>query len=91
MDTTLERAAHEQGSWLDEYWLCHSEGYRVDSDAGHVGYVEEVVWEPVAERPSALLVRTCAGDCATVSVPLDDVVEIRPSVELIVVSDVPRK
>jgi hypothetical protein len=74
---------NDEESWTFEHLLAHCEGYRVDSPEGEHGYVEQVIWEPRGSRPAALLVRVgCAGP---IEIPLDDVVELRPQGERIIV------
>lgn len=55
MTTTVERIGVPSG-WTTEYWLGHCEGYRVFTDEGPIGFVEEVLWE-AGDEPYALLAR----------------------------------
>jgi hypothetical protein len=70
-------------SWTLEHLLAHCEGYRVESPEGEHGYVEEVVWEPDGSKPVALRVRI--GCSEPIEVFLDDVLELRPQGERIIV------
>jgi hypothetical protein len=45
--------AHPSTCWTDAYLLEHCEGFRVDSNGVHVGYVEEVVWPDDGSAPAA--------------------------------------
>jgi hypothetical protein len=47
--------------WTAEAGLRHSEGFRVESPSGPVGYVEEVVLDDAEEDVTALLVYDTAG------------------------------
>ena len=58
----LRRRTVEIGRRRDEalgegYWLRHCHGFRVDSPAGRVGIVEDVLYGAELDRPSALAVR----------------------------------
>ena len=66
--------AHPSTCWTDAYLLEHCEGFRVDSNGVHVGYVEEVV-----SAPPALRVRRGFGAGGLVLVPLADIVDLHPS------------
>lgn len=78
--------AREHESWTREYWLCHCEGYRVQSsDGGFVGFVEEVFRSPGTGEPSALGIRTGVDGPGRVVRPVGMIREIRPDAELIVV------
>jgi uncharacterized protein YrrD len=67
------------------YWLGHSECFRVHSTEGHhVGFVEDVLWSPDESVVEALLVRVGFDARRTVTVPIRDVVEVRPRASAIV-------
>ena len=51
----------DESCWTHEYLLRHCEGYRVDSPAGHPGYVEEIVLLPDESEPIGFLVRGVSG------------------------------
>lgn len=44
MTTTFQAApeAHSADSFDRDYWLSHCEGFRVDTAAGRLGFVEEI-------------------------------------------------
>ncbi len=71
-------------SWTPDYWLAHSEGYRVDTPEGHLGFVEEIVHTSDGE-PCALRVRTGFGPGGLVRVPLSAVRDVEPAAESLVV------
>lgn len=77
--------ARNHESWTREFWLCHCEGYRVETSVGFVGFVEEVVRSRGASEPSALRVRTGFNGRGVVEVPVGMVREIRPDAEQILV------
>ena len=47
--------------WTAEAWLRRCEGFRVESPAGPIGYVEEVVLDDAEEDVERLLVYGPAG------------------------------
>jgi hypothetical protein len=75
-------------SWTDAYRLEHCEGFRVDSDEGCLGYVEEIVWSEDGSAPLALHVRRGFGAGGLVVVPVADVVALSPDGGSIVVGTV---
>jgi hypothetical protein len=75
----------EHSCWSAEYLLAHCEGYRVESAGGTRGYVEEIVSAPDESRPLALLVRPAAGRSGLFVIPTDNVLELRPDTESLVV------
>lgn len=78
-------AGHRSSCWTDAYLLEHCEGFRVVSDGVHLGYVEEVVRPDRGAAPLWLSVRRAFGPDGLVSVPVADVVELRPDGGSIVV------
>jgi hypothetical protein len=68
--------------WSADHLLAHCENYRVESAAGRLGYVEEVIWVPDGSEPAALHVFGIDGRLA---VPIADVLELHPDGEWIVV------
>lgn len=77
------RVAQDRESWTREYWLCHCEGYRVETSDGFVGFVEELVRSPGASEPSALKVRTGIDGRGLLVLPIGMVREIHPDAERI--------
>ena len=75
----------EHGCWTAEYLLAHCEGYRVESNEGKLGYVEEVVWAPDGSEPLALRVRTGFDERGLITIMIEGVLELHPNGELIVV------
>lgn len=65
--------------WSADCLLAHCEGYRVESAAGKLGYVEEVVWTPGHKwsrpysEPAALRV---SGEHGRFTIPIEDVCEL---------------
>jgi hypothetical protein len=59
------------------YWLRTCEGFRVDSDNGRVGVVEEVRLSP-GKKPQALAVRTGLFRTRVEIVPVSDVERVIP-------------
>ena len=78
-------ARHRSSCWTDAYLLEHCEGFRVVSDGVHLGYVEEVVRPDRGAAPLSLIVRRAFGADGLMSIPLADVVELRPDGGSIVV------
>ena len=77
----------EHSCWTADYLLSHCERYRVESSEGGLGYVEEVVRSSDDDEPVALLVRTDPGDRSLVAVPIEDVLELHPDGERIVIRE----
>jgi len=72
-------------SWMPEYWLCHCEGFKVETPrADHVGFVEEVVWSPDYSFVEGLVVREGFGDGEKLTLPVEQVLSVRPEASLIV-------
>ncbi len=72
--------------WSADYLLAHCEGYRVESDQGRLGYVEDVVWGPGSRgqphsEPVALRV---SGRYGRLTIPVGDVRELHAEGEWIV-------
>ena len=75
----------EHSCWTAEYLLAHCESYRVESNEGQLGYVEEVIWAPDGSEPLALRVRTGFGEGGPVTIMVEDLLELDPIGERIVV------
>ena len=73
----------QETCWTAEYVLAHCERYRVESDQGTLGYVDEVIETEDGTGALGLLVRTRNG--RSFSIGIDDVLELHPSGERIVV------
>ncbi len=71
------------------YWLCRSEGFRVDSPEGRFGHVEAVMFRVRPDEPDALVVRTGVLGRRLVIVPIENVADVLPRRERIVLSRVP--
>ena len=67
-----------------EYWLAHCEGYRVDSDAGQLGLVDEVCSTPTG-HPDLLVLRAGRFGHRRLLVPAEEVMAVTPREERIVV------
>jgi len=75
-------------TWSTEYLLTHCEGYRVDTPAGPLGFVERVLFSEENE-PQALAVRTGRFQTRLVIVPLNELDEIRPEWEILRLRSIP--
>lgn len=71
------------------YWLCRSEGFRVDSPDGRFGLVEAVMFRTRPDEPDALIVRAGVLGRRLVIVPIQDVEEVLPRKERIVLKRLP--
>lgn len=71
------------------YWLCRSEGFRVDSPEGRFGQVEAVMFRVRPDEPDALVVRTGVLGRRLVIVPIENVADVLPRRERILLSSVP--
>lgn len=67
--------------WSADYLLGHCESFRVESVAGRLGYVEEVVWAPDGSKPIALRVSNARGCLA---IPIANVRELHADGEWLV-------
>jgi hypothetical protein len=73
-----------------DYWLRRCEGFRVDSPQGRVGFVEEVRYAPRCDRPDLIAVRVGLLGRLLLIVPVEEVAEILPSEERVVLHRSPR-
>jgi len=60
------------------YWLCRSEGFRVDAPEGRFGLVEAVMFRVRPDEPDALIVRAGVLGRRLVIVPIEDVADVLP-------------
>ncbi len=72
-----------------DYWLCRCHGFRVDSPEGRVGFVEEVRFRSRVDRPDALALRAGLLGRHLLIVPVDEVADISPREERIVLRSAP--
>jgi hypothetical protein len=78
---------HRRSCWTDEYLLAHCEGYWVESESGErLGIVDRVLCDEEGDETEAFVVRSLSG-AADMVVPVDQVSELRPWAERIVVCD----
>lgn len=73
------------------YWLAHCEGFRVDTPEGRFGLVEAVMFRVRPDEPDALIVRAGILARRLVVVPVDDVAEVLPRRERIVLERAPEE
>jgi hypothetical protein len=73
--------------WSHDYWLGHCEGFRVDGPDGRVGVVEAVLGHE--DEPTTLAVREGLFALRTVYVPIEQIVEIQPRAERLVLRSRP--
>jgi hypothetical protein len=85
--TTVAALAERLGSGF--YWLCRSEGFRVDSPAGRFGLVEAVMFRTRPDEPDALVVRAGVLGRRLVLVPIEDVEDVLPRRKRIVLEREP--
>lgn len=71
------------------YWLCRSEGFRVDTPDGRFGLVEAVMFRIRPDEPDALIVRAGVLGRRLVIVPIEDVEDVLPRRQRIVLRAVP--
>lgn len=71
------------------YWLGQCEGFRVDSPEGRFGLVEAVMFRTRPGEPDALIVRAGVLGRRLVIVPIEDVEDVMPRRERLVLSRVP--
>jgi hypothetical protein len=70
------------------YWLRRCHGFRVESDRGRIGVVEDVLYGAEPARPAALVVRRGVLRQRVDVIPLEDVEAIYPRLERLVVRKV---
>ena len=73
-----------------DYWLHRSEGFRVDSPDGRVGFVAELRFGSSMERPDALAIRAGLLGRLLLIVPVEQVEVILPHERRIVLRSSPR-
>lgn len=81
MATAPEQKRHKFPSYQPvdaDYWLCRCEGFRVDSEQGRLGIVEEVRFGSRVDRPDWLAVRGGLFARTLRVVPVDEVAAIYP-------------
>jgi hypothetical protein len=71
------------------YWLCRCEGFRVDSPEGRVGLVEAVMFRTRPDEPDALIVRIGVLGRRLAIVPIEDVEDVLPRRERVLLRRVP--
>jgi hypothetical protein len=71
-------------SWDHDYWLCRCEGFRVDAPSGRLGFVRAVRFGARLDRPDELLVRCGLLRNRTLVVPVEDVQEVVPEQQRLV-------
>src|SRR5512134_1624 len=71
------------------YWLCRCEGFRVESPEGRFGLVEAVMFRIRPDEPDALIVRAGVLGHKLVIVPIEDVDDIAPRRERVLLTRVP--
>jgi len=71
------------------YWLCRCEGFRVESPEGRFGLVEAVMFRIRPDEPDALIVRAGVLGHKLVIVPIEDVDDIAPRRERVILKRVP--
>lgn len=71
------------------YWLCRSEGFRVDTPEGRYGMVEAVMFRVRPDEPDALIVRSGMLGRRLVIVPIEDVSDVVPRRQRIELRRVP--
>jgi hypothetical protein len=75
----------EHSCWSVAYLLAHCEGFRVESSEGTLGYLENVVWARDRSQPVAFRVQTGSSEEGVVTLAIDDVLELDPNGERLVV------
>jgi hypothetical protein len=78
------------GSSGSAYWLCHSEGFRVDSESGRIGIVEHLRWDGSRTVPRALCVRAGLFGRRLLLIPVSEIKAVLPRQKRIVVPRSPR-
>ncbi|MGB2952028.1 MAG: PRC-barrel domain-containing protein [Gaiellaceae bacterium] len=72
-----------------DYRLARCEGYRVEGSDGRVGTVADVLFRARHDRPDALVVRVGLFRTRFVVVPVEDVLEILPGEQRLILRRMP--
>jgi hypothetical protein len=86
----LETRRHAGNVRDTDHWLGHCHGFRVDSPVGKIGFVEEVRFGARIDRPDELVIRAGLLGRRVLIVPVDNVAEIVPRNQRIVLAAAPR-
>jgi hypothetical protein len=89
MDTTTASTDLRSRLGRRVYWLARSEGFRVDTPAGRLGFVELVMLRARPDEPDALVVRVGVLGRRLVVVPAEEVADVLPRRRRIVLRRVP--
>jgi hypothetical protein len=89
MDTTATTTDIRSRLGRRVYWLARSEGFRVDTPAGRLGIVELVMLRARPDEPDALVVRVGVLGRRLVVVPVDDVADVLPRRQRVMLRRVP--
>ena len=87
MHATAEQLSRKLGQRF--YWLGRCEGFRVDSPEGRFGLVEAVMFRVRPDEPDALIVRAGVLGRKLVIVPLEDVEDVLPRRQRVLLSRAP--
>lgn len=83
MDTTIDDIDPRS------YWLGRCEGFRVDAPEGRYGLVEAVMFRVRPDEPDALIVRAGVLGRRLTIVPIEDVGDVVPRRQRVVLDRVP--
>lgn len=89
MNTTRKASSLQEALGPRFYWLCRCEGFRVESPEGRFGLVEAVMFRVRPDEPDALIVRAGVLGRRLVIVPIEDVADIAPRRERVILTRVP--
>lgn len=82
----MDTAVLHGSCWSDEYLLSHCEGYRVVDETGEpVGFVDRVLWPDEEFGDAEAVVVRYTDRRPEVVIPLEQVIEIEPWAERVVV------
>ncbi len=84
---TVTHPDTDQRFWSHDDWLGHCEGFRVDGPEGRVGVIEAVLGHE--DEPTTLAVREGLFALRIVHVPIEQVAEVQPRAERIVLRSRP--
>jgi hypothetical protein len=82
---TAMRETDAPSCWTTEYWLTNCEGYRVFSEVGLIGYVEEVLRDR-SHQVTALIVRAGPVFAHVIDVSVSEIEGLDPPGERVFVS-----
>jgi hypothetical protein len=84
-----EQPEYRRSVFDRDYWLAHCQGFTVEGPEGRLGTVADVRFLSRLERPDVIVVRTGLLGRRRFSVPVDEVEEVVPDEQRVVLRAAP--